>query len=293
MIRLDRLITLAIFGPLAGLTNSRGIRIPILMYHSISRDEEHEIHPYYRVVTTPEVFSQHMALLAAWGHQVIGLDEAITLLRQGKDVTQHMPSKPVVLTFDDGFLDFYTDAFPILERCGFTATVFLPTSFIDAVGRTSLGKSFLSWPQVRELANKGITLGSHTVSHGYMAGMTHAAVEKELRQSKDTIEERTGMPVRSFSYPYAFPEEDNNFVALLRSVLQDCGYTCGVSTIIGTSVQGDDPFTLKRLPVNASDDPALLIAKMRGSYDWMHTAQYAAKSARSLFGIRRKMSFGE
>jgi peptidoglycan/xylan/chitin deacetylase (PgdA/CDA1 family) len=293
MIRLDRFITLALFGPLAGLTKNTGIRIPILMYHSISREEEHGSHPYYRVVTTPEVFSQHMALLADRGYQVIGLDEAIMLLRQGKDVNQRMPTKPVVLTFDDGFLDFYTNAFPILKHHGFTATVFLPTSFIGAVGKTNIEKPFLSWPQVRELVNEGVTFGSHTVSHGYMAGMTHADVEQELRQSKDTIEERTGIPVRSFSYPYAFPEHDNDFVAFLRKVLQGCGYSCAVSTIIGTSVQGDDPFTLKRLPVNASDDPALLMAKMTGSYDWMHMAQYAAKSARALLGINRKTNFGK
>jgi len=284
MIRLDRFITLAFFGPRAGRTNNRALSIPVLMYHSVSRDVEEGIHPYYRMVTTPEVFSRHMALLADRGYQVMGLDAAITLLRQPTTVHPGMPAKTVVLTFDDGFSNFYTTAFPILARHGFTATVFLPTSFIETgTGRTG-GQTFLSWSQVNELADHGVSFGSHTVSHGYLFGMTRVELKQELQQSKAAIEERTGRAVRCFSYPYAFPEQDTRFVAVFRNLLQTCGYACAVTTRIGTAAQGDDLFTLKRIPVNASDDPALLHAKINGGYDWMHTAQYAAKTVRALSG---------
>ncbi len=288
MVRLDRLLTLALFRPLAALTGARGTRIPILMYHSISREEEQGTHPYYRVVTTPEVFSQHMTLLADHGYQVVGLDTARMLLRQNNNARQNMPAKPVVITFDDGFDNFYTNAFPILARNGFTATVFLPTAFIDSGCRKTGGRSFLSWSQVKELANCGMTFGSHTMSHGYLLGKTRTDVEEELWQSKETIEEKTGKAVRFFSYPFAFPEHDKRFVAFLRKALQTCGYSCAVTTRIGTAAQGDDLFTLRRIPVNAADDPALLEAKIIGGYDWMHNAQYAAKKVRAMLGLGRR-----
>lgn len=293
MIRLDRLITLALFRPLARLTNYKGVRIPILMYHGISRDVEERVHPYYKIATTPEVFGQHMAMLVERGCQVIGLDAAIKLLRRDNNVLQGMPTQPVVITFDDGYLDFYTNAYPVLARHGFTATVFLPTAFIDSGNRKTAGKTFLSWPQVRELADCGVSFGSHTTSHGYLLEKTGAEMEQEMRLSKETIEEKTGNAVRFFSYPFAFPEHDKRFVAVLRNTLQTCGYSCAVTTSIGTATQGDDLLSLKRLPINASDDLALLGAKIIGGYDWMHTAQYTVKAIRGMLGLRKRNRSGQ
>jgi peptidoglycan/xylan/chitin deacetylase (PgdA/CDA1 family) len=292
--RIDRLATLYFFRPLQRMMRSRNDRrIPILMYHSISREEERGVHPYYRVVTTPEVFDRHMAFLADQGYQVIGLDAAVSLLSRDIGEHQGMPDKPVVITFDDGFRNFYTTAFPILAHHGFTATMFLPTSFINTDDENHKRKAFLTWSQVSELAESGISFGSHTMSHGYLLGKTRAEVERELRQSKETIEERTGNPVRFFSYPYAFPENDKSFVAFLRSALKDCGYSCAVTTKIGTAAQGDDLLSLKRIPVNAADDLALLGAKIIGGYDWMHTAQYTAKTVGGMLGLHRKKSLAQ
>ncbi len=286
--RLDRLITLALFGPLARLANNAGIRIPILMYHSISHEIEEGVHPYYQITTSPEVFSQHMSMLADRGFQVIGLDAAIQLLQQDDNSLQDLPAKPVVITFDDGYLDFYTNAYPVLARYGFTATVFLPTSFIGSSNGKIGGKTFLSWKQVNELVDCGISFGSHTNSHSYLLERTTAEAEQELRQSREIIEQKIGSGVRFFSYPFAFPEHDKRFVNFLRKSLQACGYLCGVTTIIGTATQGDDPFTLKRIPLNALDDPALLDAKINGGYDWMHATQYAAKTVRNMIGLRKR-----
>jgi hypothetical protein len=96
--------------------------------------------------------------------------------------------------------------------------------------------------------------------------------------------------VRFFSYPFAFPEQDKRFTNFLRNSLQECGYSCAVTTNIGTATQGDDLFTLKRIPVNSSDDLELLNSKIIGGYDWMHTAQYTAKKVRAILGLRRRKS---
>ncbi len=284
MLRLDRFVTLNVLAPFAGLAQN-GIHIPILMYHSISREAERSVHPYYRVVTTPEVFSQHMSLLGEEGYEVIGLETALKLLDSSDGSRQVMQVKPVVITFDDGFLDFYANAFPILARYGFTATVFLPSSFIGCNG-TSLGKAFLSWTHVRELIRAGFTFGSHSVSHGDLSVRPHSDVERELRRSKETIEDRSGRPVFAFSYPYAFPEHRKEFLSFLRNALRDCGYSTAVTTSIGTVHEGNDHFFLRRIPVNDADDPALFRAKIAGGYDWMHGMQYAVKSTRALLGLR-------
>jgi peptidoglycan/xylan/chitin deacetylase (PgdA/CDA1 family) len=291
MIRPDRFLTLMLFNPLAGLVRNKDLCVPILMYHSISHDIEQGIHPYYRVVTSPEAFNRHMSFLVDEGYQVISLDRAVSLLRQDNYADQEsMLARPVVITFDDGFLDFYTNGFPILSHHGFTATVFLPSSFIDAGDRTIMGKKFLSWSHVRELTNAGITFGSHTMSHTYLVTQPGPKVEQELRRSKETIEEKTGRQVSAFSYPYAFPEHDKDFVSFMRNSLQKFGYTCAVTTSIGISRVGQEGFFLRRLPMNTNDDDTFLRAKMLGGYDWMHTLQYSVKSIRGMLKMRRRKS---
>lgn len=288
MIRLDRFLTLSLFEPFTVLTQRKGFQIPILMYHSISHDVEPGIHPYYRTVTSPEVFVQQMALLAEQGYLVIGLDTAMNLLSADSCAHHDVPAKPVVITFDDGFLDFYTHAFPILSEHGFTATVFLPTSYINVEGRTIMGRPFLTWSQVRELGNAGITFGSHSMSHRILGTLARIEIDNELRQSKETIEDRTGKPVYTFSCPFAFPEHDKNLVAYLHFSLMACGYSGAVTTRIGTVSPGDDLYCLKRIPVNAEDDISLFRAKMAGSYDWLHAAQYSAKVVSRMLGMRRR-----
>jgi peptidoglycan/xylan/chitin deacetylase (PgdA/CDA1 family) len=135
----------------------------------------------------------------------------------------------------------------------------------------------MTWSEVRELQRMGIQFGSHTVTHPHLSEMGVGDVEYEVRHSKAAIEERLGCAVTSFAYPYAFPEADRPFRQTLRSLLDESGYTCGVSTILGTADRSDDLYFLKRLPVNTWDDERLFKAKLDGAYDWLHTVQYASK----------------
>lgn len=257
------------------------------MYHSISDNHEDGVHPYYRLATTPEVFAQHMALLADQGYQVIGLDAAVKFLSGDNSDNRDIPAK-VIITFDDGFLDFYINAFPILARHGFTATVFLPTSFINDFNTSLIGKTFLSWSQVRELIKAGFTFGSHTVTHKHLDRLPRSQVGHELHKSKETIEDRTGSRGQTFSFPYAFPENDKDFISFIRNTLQVCGYSCAVTTRIGTTTPGEDLFSLRRIPVNNDDDPALFQTKLAGGYNWLYSAQYIVKSSRGMLGMKRR-----
>ncbi len=273
MVRADAFATRFIFHPLRMRLPGRRVRVPILMYHSVAETSEAGTHPYYRTVTTPDVFSDQMQFLHESGYSVINLDEAHALLRRpGKSTV-----RAVVVTFDDGFRDFHSNAFPILNRHGFSATVFLPTAYVGKSARKFQGTECLTWSDVRELQTAGIHFGSHTVTHPQLRSVSPEQMVCEVQASKRAIEDELGEPVKSFSYPYAFPEGDRSFVDGLRSVLQETGYENGVSTIIGTANQADDPFFMPRLPVNSCDDLRLFQAKLGGGYDWLHAFQYASK----------------
>jgi hypothetical protein len=183
----------------------------------------------------------------------------------------------VVLTFDDGYQDFYTKAFPILKRYGFTATVFLPTGFIAEETLLFKGKKCLRWGEVCELASSGVQFGSHTVNHSELRNLTWDKVEYEVRKSKEVLEDRVGLAMDSFSYPYAFPEEDRRFTTRFRNLLIESGYANGATTIIGTARKGNDRLFLKRIPTNSNDDLVLLQAKLDGGYDWVKEIQYGFK----------------
>lgn len=285
--RADRLATLYLFHPVRRLARSATATVPILMYHSISAADDSRSHPYYRTVTSAEVFQDHVKFLRENGYRAVSLSDAVSLT-QGSALEAE---KHFVTTFDDGFQDFYTQAFPILSRYGYTATVFLPTAYIGNTPRKFNGVECLTWRQVRELQTAGVDFGSHTVTHSQLRDLDTLKAQAEVRCSKDTIEGELGRAVKSFSYPYAFPETDRVFRQRLREALQEAGYENGVSTIIGRVDRNDESLFMKRLPVNSFDDRRLFRAKLEGGYDWMHSAQYAAKRM-DVSWLRSKKSQG-
>jgi peptidoglycan/xylan/chitin deacetylase (PgdA/CDA1 family) len=273
---------------------SHGLRIPILMYHSISDTKEDGVHPYYQINTSPRVFAEHMRFLHENNYSVISLSEAVTLLSVSTSTTQPLNhstnlARFAVLTFDDGYMDFFASAFPILKNYGFTATVFLPTAFIDKSVPGLKGKEHLSWSEVRELQEEGITFGSHTINHPQLQSLSRDQVEYEISKSKEIIEERTGKTVVFFCYPYKFPEQDQKFVGLLKTLLQTTGYQACTTTRIGCASDSTDYFFLSRLPINSGDDISFLKAKISGNYNWLGKVQHLTKVfAKLMAGAKHK-----
>jgi peptidoglycan/xylan/chitin deacetylase (PgdA/CDA1 family) len=277
--RLDRFATLYLVNPLRRSASRNKPSIPILMYHSISDDAETGVHPYYRTSTSPQQFASQMKYLHENGYRTASLPEVVSQL-QGKGV---VVEKQVVVTFDDGYRDFYQHAFPALSQYGFSATVFLPTAYIGERPIQFKGKACLTWAEVRELNNHGILFGSHTVTHPQLRELSVPAISMEIADSKATIEEKLGSAVESFAYPYAFPQTDSDFTKMLRDLLRRAGYENGVSTIVGTANHTSEPLFLERLPVNSCDDRALFNAKLDGAYDWVSTSQYLTKMVKAHF----------
>jgi peptidoglycan/xylan/chitin deacetylase (PgdA/CDA1 family) len=242
------------------------------MYHSISDNLFGKSHPYYQINTSPRVFARQMRWLRQQGYRTMDLVDMHKAMKENRDL-----SKTVVITFDDGYRDFYSDAFDVLKQCGFTATIFLATDRIQNEAASIEGADYLTWSEVRELHQGGIRFGSHTVTHPDLRSLGPERIEYELGYSKETIEQKLGSPVESFAYPFAFPEEDKCFTQFLEGILENLGYENGVSTIIGRAKATNNYFYLPRLPVNTWDDTALFRAKLEGGYDWLHIPQWLHK----------------
>jgi peptidoglycan/xylan/chitin deacetylase (PgdA/CDA1 family) len=164
--QIDRLTTLRVARPLlqTGLM-AAAPGIPILMYHSVSESVEDGVAPYYRVTTSPARFARQLEWLREWGYTVVPLDEAIGGLAAGKLGRERC----VVLTFDDGFRDFLTGAWPAIQRMAATATVFLPTSppnSSSGASRKNAARSISRFPSSRTSSPSAPTPCGRTAAAG-------------------------------------------------------------------------------------------------------------------------------
>ena len=313
--RLDRFLTLYLFSPLYKLLRKdNGLHIPILMYHSIS-DVPESGHPYYRINTSPKRFYEHMKFLRDNNYKVISLSEAIDLT-SGKSQPVTCNLQPVtcnlqgatrnpqpetcnsinptnstnfvVLTFDDGYADFYTTAWPILREFNYPVTLYLPTGLVGEGWPFDFkGRPCLTWEEVRELSRSGIEVGSHTVTHRRLYELPWKEVEEELKFSREKLEAETGTPIHHFSLPFAYPA-DRKWEASFQRLLNVCGYRSCATTTIGLHKPGDNPLCLKRIPVNNSDDLRLFKAKLTGAYNWLSSLQTLYKSIKRAHLLNQK-----
>ena len=160
--------------------------VPVLMYHSIGTAK---LNPY---VVSADKFNMDMNYLKENGFTTLSTDELYDFMVENKPV----PKKSVLITFDDGYVDNYTNAFPILKKYNFKATIFVITGEVDK------GKQFLSSVQLKEMQKNGIDIESHTDSHDKLGTYTYDAQLKTLKISKDYIEKTLNKTVRYISYPF-------------------------------------------------------------------------------------------
>lgn len=188
--------------------------VPILMYHYI-RDYNN---PKDRVGNTlsvsPANFDQQMNYLASHGYTPITLDTLYGIFNH----QAASPAKPVVLTFDDGYNDFYASAYPILQKYNFHAVSFIPTGLIGQ-------GAYMSWGNIHEIQSSGlVTFEAHTITHAYLPRLTYQGMLTELQQSKQTLQSQTGYTVNFIAYPYGA----SNWT--VQRAAQQAGFVGGVGT---------------------------------------------------------------
>lgn len=199
-------------------------------------------------------------------YTILSLTEVLDSLNQGKN----LPQNTIVITIDDGFKDAYTNAYPILKKYEATATVFLSPDFIiskkieNDKNINNNHECFLSWENIKEMSENGISFGSHTLSHSCLTKVDSKEAFRQISESKKIIERKLNKKVILFAYPFGIK---NAFNEEIKKMVINCGYVCACSAINGTNNGDTDLFSLRRTKIEAGDSLSVFKKILSGSLD--------------------------
>jgi peptidoglycan/xylan/chitin deacetylase (PgdA/CDA1 family) len=231
-------------------------RVPLLLYHSVTSRPD----PRFREwAVSPELFAAHMSHLAEQGYRTLTVRE---LVERAFEQRRPLEPRTVVITFDDGFADFYSAAWPELRKHGLAATIFITTGYVGRASAwlASMGEGdrpMLTWSQIEEISSAGIECGAHGHHHLQLDTVPAARAEADVRRSKELLDETAG-PVTSFAYPHGY------YTRRVQRLVADAGFSaaCGVKDALSTS--DDDRFALARVVVRGGTGVDRLARVLRG-----------------------------
>jgi peptidoglycan/xylan/chitin deacetylase (PgdA/CDA1 family)/GT2 family glycosyltransferase len=222
----------------------------ILMYHAIGQLHE----PASRYIVPRRRFARQMDWLKRGGYHILSLDD---LLRRNHASLLPLP-RSVALTFDDGYMDNYTDALPCLRDHGFPATIFLVSGAVgtsnnwDTTG-TLMARPLVGWQEVHQLLSASIEIGAHTRTHISLPTATRTQAEGEIHGSKADLERALDRPIRAFAYPYG------DFDAESEEIVTRAGFRCGCSVQPGSNGAAASGTRLRRIEIRGTDSMARFI----------------------------------
>lgn len=218
------------------------IHIPILVYHYVEFVKDPKDSTRRSLDTIPPVFEMQLKTLRDAGYNFITAAE----LGQYLDGKKQLPQRPVILTFDDGYGDFYTDVFPLLKKYNVVATEYVISGGLDK-------PNYMTTEQVREVAQSGLVeIGAHTVHHRNLTSITPEEAKFEIEKSREDLERIFEMNVVSFAYPYGgFNDE-------LATVVKKAGFTSAVTTKGGVIANQENRYTLFRIHPGGAVGESLL-----------------------------------
>ena len=244
-------IAVCIIAACTGYNSKRNKKwLTILTYHSIGN----EIEPDETV--TPEEFEKQLQYIKD-NYKVISLQDAVEYLQT--DIKKLSDS--IVITFDDGYSDNYHNAYPLLKKHSFPATIFLISDLIN-----DKGGRYLSLLQIGEMKSNNISFGSHTISHRILAGLSKEDIIREIKDSKDILESQIGNKINSFAYPVGTRAD---FDDTIMEVVKEYKYTCACSNVYGMNDENSDTFALKRIGIETTDCFFLFKQKLDGALNIM------------------------
>ena len=204
---------------------SAGPKVLVLNYHQVANT-------FNPLAILPSDFSTQMAYLINNGYVPITPDE----LDAGLSGELTLPEKPVLITFDDGYSDNYTNAFPILKGYGIRATIFVVPAFVGK-------RNYLTWEQLHEMIESGINIQSHTLNHSKLEELPDDEIRSELLNSKIVLEENLGITVNYLAYP------TGTYNLHIAGIAKDVGYKGAYTIKYGGVDMGSNMYALERVPI--------------------------------------------
>lgn len=199
------------------IIGEKAFHVPILLYHYVSRNENTKDTVRTGLSTPPEVFDAQLALLSQHGFTTISMDELAAAFYG----TAVLPKKPIILTFDDGYEDFYTNAAPLLKKYNMKGMSFIPTGLMG-------GGNYMTWREIEELSRTpNVVFGAHSVHHYVLPKMADDVLKSEVLESKEVLERHVGYPVNWFCYPYG------SFDGRVVNAVKKAGFIGSIATLTG------------------------------------------------------------
>lgn len=207
------------------------ITAPILLYHHVENGHYSETY-----TITPEKFGVQMQALEDWGYTTITISELIQAITEGAQ----LPERPVVITFDDGYLNVYENAYPIMEEHGFVGMIYVVGKYIN-------GRDFMTVENILELADAGWEVGNHSFTHTDLS-LDPTQANYEMYQSKVYVEKLLGIPIKTFAFPFG------GFKPILGDRAWRYGYLGAVGLGDGWAHSEQSLYYLERIEIKGSYD---------------------------------------
>ncbi len=233
-------------------------KIPILMFHNISSPPRGK--RLTSLYTHPASFHRQMSTLSHLGYKGLSLQELQPYLRGEKS------EKVFGITFDDGYLDNYCNALPVLKKFAFSATCYLVSGFIGKQNDWTRNQNvqecdLMDTIHVRKWLQEGMAIGSHSHTHAHLCQIPAERLENEIFHSKILLENTFQIPIEDFCFPYG------EFSPQTLALLKKANYKTGVTTQRGRASQTDDIFALPRVHMTKRTNLALLLMKVLTPYE--------------------------
>ncbi len=220
--------------------------LPVLGYHKVGDPKQTHV-----PTVSAAAFERQLAFLARHRYRVLSLAEIADHVDQGRPFPRHSTA----ITFDDGYEETATVAWPLLRRYEFPAAVFVTVAEIGLAG-------FMSWDQVDRLAKDSMEIGCHTMHHAYLPRVNEQRLPEELVASKQQLEARLGRRVDFISYPIG------GYTPVVQDVVRQAGYRAAFTTNRTTDRARLDRYALRRIKVTERDaNPFRMAFKLSGYYD--------------------------
>lgn len=233
---------------------STAIQIPILMYHKVAPvDRRSKVAGHY---VSPSQFRRQVKALRLLGYQTVKL---------GSLFEEELPKKPVVLSFDDGYENFLTNAIPIMRESNMNGTVFMVANQIGGTNQwdVQIGdveERLMTLDQLKEAVALGAEVGSHTLDHAHLDQVEMAEARRQIVDSRTRLTEALGVPIDTFCYPYG------GKTSQVLGLVEEAGYRVACSTDKGINSRDTNRYALKRINIRSDTILPVFLMKLWRAY---------------------------